>query len=359
MRQDSRRHQRRVLDLDLVVDLVFLLEAAEDGDRVLDGGLPDHDGLEAALEGSVLLDVLSVLVERGGAHAAQLAPGQRGLEHVGRVHGALGGAGTHQRVQLVDEADDLAVALGDLAEHGLEPVLELAAVLRARHHGADVDGDQALAAQTLGHVAGHDALGQALHDGRLAHAGLADEDGVVLGAPRQHLHHAADLLVAADHGIELALASQLGQVLPVALERLVLVLGILVRHPLAAAHLHERAVDGLGGDAVGAENAGGSAALFLGDGDEQVLRRDVLVLQPLRFVPRAVDHALEAGRGVLAPAALHLGQLSDLGLHLAGDGLRARPELGQKRAHHALLLLEQGEQQVLGFDGLMVVLVGQ
>jgi hypothetical protein len=45
----------------------------------------------------------------------------------------------------------------------------------------------------FGHVAVDDALGQALDDGGLADAGLADEDGVVLGAPAEHLDDAADL----------------------------------------------------------------------------------------------------------------------------------------------------------------------
>ena len=74
---------------------------------------------------------------------------------------------------------------------------------------ADVEGDQPLVLQPLGDVAGHDALGQALHDGGLAHAGLADEHGVVLGAARQHLDHAPDLLVAADHRVELARPRQI------------------------------------------------------------------------------------------------------------------------------------------------------
>ena len=39
-------------------------------------GLADVDRLEAALERGVLLDVLAVLVERGGADAAQLAAGE-------------------------------------------------------------------------------------------------------------------------------------------------------------------------------------------------------------------------------------------------------------------------------------------
>ena len=59
-----------------------------------------------------------------------------------------------------------------------------------------------------GHVAGDDALGQPLDDGGLADAGLADEHRVVLGTPGQHLHDPADLGVAADDRVELALAGR-------------------------------------------------------------------------------------------------------------------------------------------------------
>ena len=102
--------QRGVLDADAVVVLVALLEAAQDRDRVLDGGLVDQHRLEAALERGVLLDVLAVLVERGRADRAQLAAREHRLEQVGGVDGALGGAGADDRVQLVDEEDDGAAA---------------------------------------------------------------------------------------------------------------------------------------------------------------------------------------------------------------------------------------------------------
>ena len=71
------------------------------------GSLDEHR-LEAPRQRRVLLDVLAVLVERGRADAVQLAARQRRLEHVGGVHRALGLAGADQRVQLVDEQDDLA-----------------------------------------------------------------------------------------------------------------------------------------------------------------------------------------------------------------------------------------------------------
>src|SRR4029453_4134793 len=85
VREDRRRDEGRVLDLHLVVDLVLVLQAAEDRDRVLDRGLADHDRLKAPLEGRVLFDVLAVLVKRGRAHTAQLPARQGRLEHVGRL----------------------------------------------------------------------------------------------------------------------------------------------------------------------------------------------------------------------------------------------------------------------------------
>ena len=194
-----------------MVALEALADAEEDVHRLLEGGLLDHDRLEAALEGGVLLDVLAELVERGGADALQLAARQRRLQDVGRVDGALGSAGAHERVQLVDEEDGV-VRAAQLLDDLLEPLLELAAVLRAGHQRADVQGEHPLVSQALGDVTADDAMSQALGDGRLAHAGLADEGGVVLAAAREDLDDALDLLLATDDRVELARPGGLGEV---------------------------------------------------------------------------------------------------------------------------------------------------
>ena len=200
-------------------------------------GLADEHLLEAALERGVLLDVLAVLVERGGADHAQLAAGEHGLEHVAGVHGALAAAPAPTTVCSSSmKVMICAVGVLDLLEHRLEPLLELAAVLRAGDHRAEVERDQLLAAQRLGHVAGDDALGQPLDDGGLADAGLADEHRVVLGAPRQHLDDPADLAVAADDRVDLPVAGARGEVDAVLLQRLEGALRIGTRDPGGAAH---------------------------------------------------------------------------------------------------------------------------
>jgi hypothetical protein len=133
-------------------------------------GLLDQHGLEAPLERLVLLEVLAVLVEGGGPDRPQLTARQGGLEHVAGVHRAFGLAGAHQRVELVDEQDDVAVRVLDLGEHALEALLELAAVLGAGEQRGQVEREELLVLERLGDVAARDPLGDALDDRGLADA---------------------------------------------------------------------------------------------------------------------------------------------------------------------------------------------
>ena len=166
-------------------------------------GLADLNRLEAALEGGVLLDVLAVLVEGGRTDGLQLAAGQLRLEDRGGVDRAFGSTCTDERVQLVDEQDDVAAGV-DLLEDLLQALFEVTAVAAACDQRTEVEGVELLVLEGLGNVAVHDRLGQALDDGGLTDAGLTDQHRVVLGAAAEHLHHALDFLLTADDRIELA-----------------------------------------------------------------------------------------------------------------------------------------------------------
>src|SRR5439155_13356133 len=148
---------------------------------------------------------------------------------------ALRRPGADDRVELVDEQNQLTFGVLDLAQDSLHSLLELPAVLRPGEHRADVQRPYALALQAFRHVAGDDSLGEPFDDRGLADAGIADQDRVVLRPPREHLDHSPNLFVAADDRVELALLGELGQVAPELLERLVGTFGILRGHALPAA----------------------------------------------------------------------------------------------------------------------------
>ncbi len=121
------------------------------------------------------------------------------------VEAALRGAGAHDGVYLVDE-DDRVLGLAQFVQKLLHALLELATELRARHERRDVERKERLVGDGVGNLAARDAQRQPLDDGALAHAGLADQDRVVLLAAREDLHHAFDLLLAAYDRIDLPFA---------------------------------------------------------------------------------------------------------------------------------------------------------
>ena len=124
----------------------------------------------------------------------------------------------------------------NLFQHGFQSILEFAAILCAGQHRSQVERDDALVLQYLGHVARNDALGKAFDDGGFADAGFPDQHGIIFRAARQHLHDAADFLVAANDRVELAAPRLLREIARVTFERLILAFRILVRDALRSAN---------------------------------------------------------------------------------------------------------------------------
>ena len=198
-------------------------------------------GLEAALQGGVVLDVLAVLVERGGADHVQLAAGEHRLEHVARVHRALGRAGADHGVQLVDEQQDPALGGLDLGQHRLEPLLELAAVLGAGDQRRPCRGRRPSCRAALRARRRARSAGPAPRRWRSCRRrGRRSAPGCSSVLRLRIWIDAADLGVPADHRVELAGAGLGDQVAAVLLQRLVGPLGGGRGDPLVAAHLGQR-----------------------------------------------------------------------------------------------------------------------
>ena len=367
--QRRGRDERRVRDGDPVVGLVPVAQTLEDLDRVRQRRLLDLDRLEAPLEGRVLLDVLAVLVERRRADRLELAAGEHRLEDARGVDRALGGTRPDEGVDLVDEQDDVAAG-ADLLEDLLQALLEVTAVARAGDERAEVERVELLVLEGLGDLAAHDGLRQPLDDGRLADAGLADQDRVVLRAAGQHLHDPLDLLLTPDDRVELALAGLLREVATELVEhegagRRALLLRAGGRGLLAL--VPGQQLDDLLPDAVevGAEldeDLGGDALALADEPEEDVLGADVVVAQLERLAQRELEDLLRARREGDVPGRGLLALPDDL-LDLLAHGVQRDAERLQGLGRDAFALVDQAEQDVLGPDVVVVehpgLLLGQ
>src|SRR5581483_991933 len=194
---------RLVAEDDVVMLLVVVLEAVQDLDRLGDARLADLDLLKPPGERAVALERGLVLRVRRRTDAAQFSGGDRRLEDVRGVHRAAAHrARTDDRVNLVDEEDGL-FFLQQGGDHGLQPLLELAAILRSRQHRPHVERIHLGIFQNGGHFVLEDLQREAFGDGRFADARLADEERIVLAAAAEDLDRPLQLERAPDERIDL------------------------------------------------------------------------------------------------------------------------------------------------------------
>ena len=106
----------------------------------------------------------------------------------------------------------------DLLHHLLEALFEVAAIARAGEQRAHVEREHGRPAQHLRHRAVDDLVGEPFGDRRLADAGLADQQRIVLLPSAQHLDRALHLGLAADQRIDLAILRLLVEVDAVSIE---------------------------------------------------------------------------------------------------------------------------------------------
>ena len=326
-----------------MVVLIIVCDALQDPDTVLDRGLVDRDGLEAAFERAVLFDVLAVFGKGRRADDLDLAAAESRLQNVGGVHAALGIARADNVMHLVDDEDDVAVA-ADLFDQALHAAFKLAAELRPGHERRQVKQKYLLSLQLIRHFSVRDPLGQALGDGRLADARLADQAGIVFLTAVEDLDHTLQFLGPADHGVQLALGGACRQVNTVVIQKLMLaargVFPIALRRTGRAAVLAvllgaaEKAVEeregrGLAVIVLAAVVVGGKKLLRPGEGVHHISGEAVKVLvgdphlfdnivhgldmqlpgafeaQPLVFCLSVFDFGDENHRDVFAAAGAH------------------------------------------------------
>ncbi len=85
-------------------------------------------------------------------------------------------------MQLVDEENDFALSPLNFFKRSLQALLKFASEPGPRNHRTQIQGNDSFSSQNFWNVISGNFLGQSFDDGRLAHAGLADEHRVILGA---------------------------------------------------------------------------------------------------------------------------------------------------------------------------------
>ena len=233
-------NQCRILNFYAVINFIAFLQAAENGDGVLHSRFTDHDRLETAFQCRIFFNILAVLVQRGCTDAVQLTARQHWLEQIACIHSAVGFARADNGMQLIDEQNNIALALFDLIEDSLQAFLKFAAVFCTCDERAHIQRENRLVFQRTRDIAAHNALCKSLGDGSLADTRLTDQNRIVLGFARQNPNHISDLIITADDRVHFFLSRALDQIRAVFFQCVIGILRGIGGDTLIAAHGGQR-----------------------------------------------------------------------------------------------------------------------
>jgi hypothetical protein len=267
-------------------------------------------------------------------------------------------------VDLVDEHDRARIGF-DLLDDLLEALFKIAAVACARQQRAHVEREHRRVLEYVRHFAMDDAAGKSFGNRRLADAGLADEQRVILLPAAQHLDGAADFRIAPDQRIDLAVLGFLVEVDAVRIQRIALlfrlVTALAVGLFLGATHRPRFRQARPLGDAMAdvihrvvarhillLQEIGGVALALGENSDEHIRARHLFPARRLHMDHRALDDALKScGRlGVLRAIG---DQVFQLGFKISRHCPLQLVEFDVAGAHHGgcVLVVDQGQQQML------------
>ena len=87
----------------MVVQFIALFQTTQDRDGIFNAWLSNKHFLEATFQRSIFLNVLTILVKRGGTNAVKFTTRQRRFQHVPGIHRAVRFTRPDHSVQFVDK----------------------------------------------------------------------------------------------------------------------------------------------------------------------------------------------------------------------------------------------------------------
>ena len=205
---------------------ITFLQATENGNSILYRWFTNHNRLETTLQGSILFNVLAVLIQSSSTNAAQLTTSHHWLQQVAGIHSTVSSTSTYHSMYLINKQQNLSIRFYYLVENGFQSFLKLTPILGTSHQSTHIQGEQGLVLQGLRHIASHNSPSQSLYNSGFTNTWLTNQHRVIFGTAGQNLNGSSNFIITANNWVQLALTSHLSQITAVFFQSLVTILWV-------------------------------------------------------------------------------------------------------------------------------------
>ena len=196
-------------------DFISLFESSQDRDRILNGWLIYQNRLETTLQGCILLNILTILIQCCCADTVQFASGKHRLKHISCIHRTVCLTGSDDRMKLINEKNDLSVTIFHFFKNCFQTFLEFTTILRSCYQCSHIQRKDCLIFQAFRHISADDSLCKPFYNRSLTYTRFTDQHRVILCLTGQDTNHITDLFITSDDRIQFLVSCFLNKILAV------------------------------------------------------------------------------------------------------------------------------------------------
>ena len=196
-------------------DFVSLFQSSQDRDCILNGWLIYQNRLETTLQCSILLNILTILIQCCCTDTVQFTSGKHRLKHISCIHRTVCLTGSDDRMKFIDKKNDLSVTVLHFFQNGFQTLLEFTTILRSCYQCSHIQRKDCLIFQTFRYISADDSLCKSFYNCSLTYTRFTDQHRVILCLTGQDTDHIADLFISSNDRIQFLVSCFLNKILAV------------------------------------------------------------------------------------------------------------------------------------------------
>ncbi|MNL30188.1 hypothetical protein D3C87_1519090 [compost metagenome] len=108
-------------------------KALENRDAILDTRLWHDNCLEATIKRAILLNMLTIFIQRRCTNQMKLTASKRRFEHISRIECTFSSTSAHKQMQLINKDNDIFLLL-QFTDHFFKAFFKFTSVFRTGYH---------------------------------------------------------------------------------------------------------------------------------------------------------------------------------------------------------------------------------
>ena len=196
-------------------DFVSLFQSSQDRDCILNGWLIYQNWLETTLQCSILLNILTILIQCCCTDTMQFTSGKHRLKHISCIHRTVCFTCSYNRMKFIDEKNDLSVTVLHFFQNGFQTFLEFTTILRSCYQCSHIQRKDCLIFQSFRYISADDSLCKSFYNRSFTYTRFTDQHRVILCLTGQDTNHITDLFITSDDRIQFLISCFLNKILAV------------------------------------------------------------------------------------------------------------------------------------------------